>query len=379
MYAICLPSPLEALPIEGIHPATATGETIARPPSTSEPFCGLVFKIVSDPFAGRLAYTRVYSGSLKTGENIYNVSRERKERTGRLLQMAAGKRNEIRICQAGDIAAIVGLKHTFTGETLSAASHPILLESIEFPDPVIRIAVELLTNADQDRLINALTRLDEEDPTFMMSYDEQSGQTIISGIGELHLEVFVECLRREFDVKCKVCPPQVAYRETVTQQATAEGRYIQQTGGHGHYAVVKLEIGPNEQGKGLLFEHQITGGKLPRKFIAAVERGLQGAMEAGIFAGYPVVDTQVTLVDDKFHDVDSSKEDFEIAASMGFKEACRWAGPILLEPMMLVESTAPEEYVGNIVNDFSRWRGHVNKMLASGDRLQNRTGCGTAD
>ena len=361
-----LPSPADIPPIAGIDPRT--GETITRDHSSDSPFSALVFKIVSDPFAGRLVYARVYSGLLKAGETVYNANRKHSERVGRLLQMQAVKRNEIEEVRAGDIAAIIGLKDTFTGETLCDAKAEILLESIDFPEPVIRIAIEARTTADQDKLGSALARLAEEDPTFKTGQDPQSGQTLISGMGELHLEVLVERLRREFGVQCKVGLPQVAYRETITGSGEAEGRYIRQSGGHGHYAVVQLRIDPNKLGEGFIFESQIKGGALPQEFVRAAERGVAGAMEAGILASYPVVDIKVTLLDGKYHEVDSSAADYEIASSQAFKEAVRRAGPILLEPMMAVETTTAEEYVGSVINDCARRHGNVNELLARSDR-----------
>jgi elongation factor G len=363
-----LPNPLETPPVKGIDPETE--REVTRPANPDDPFCGLVFKIVSDPYAGRLAYVRVYAGTLQVGDTVVNVNKGRKERISRLLQMQAEKRTEISVCQAGDIAAIIGLKHSFTGETLCAPGHELLLENIQFPQPVINIAVEPRSVADQDKLMEALTKLADEDPTFRTEYNPESGQTVISGMGELHLEVIVERLRREFDVQCRTGSPQVAYRETVTKTVTAQGRYVQQTGGHGHYAVVWLEIAPNERGAGFVFEDKIKGGAIPREFIPGVESGVRGALESGELAGYPVVDIKVTLIDGKFHEVDSSKADFEIAGSLAFRAACRQAEPILLEPVMQVETTVPDEaYVGNVVNDFSRRRGQVGAIGVIGGQL----------
>ena len=355
-----LPSPVEVPPISGVVPRT--GQEIIRHPKASDPFCALVFKIAADPYVGRLAYVRVYSGTLQAGRTVMNVNKRRRERVSRLLQMQAGKRNEIEVCHAGDIAAVVGLKESFTGETLSVVGHELLLETIDFPEPVIKIAIEPRSIADQDKLIAALAKLADEDPTFRSEYDAESGQTTISGMGELHLEIIVDRLRREFDVQCRTGSPQVAYRETITKTVTAEGRYIQQTGGRGHYAVVRLELTPNQEGAGFEFINAITGGAVPQQFVPGVERGVRDALESGVLAGYPVVDIKVTLIDGKFHEVDSSRADFEIAGSLAFKEGCEKADPILLEPVMQVDTILPEMYVGNLVNDFSRRRGKVENL-----------------
>jgi elongation factor G len=362
-----LPNPLEVRPVKGVDPKT--GDPVTRPADPKAPFSALAFKIVTDPYVGRLAYVRVYSGSLKAGSRVYNVNRGRSERASRLLQMQADQRNEIDVCVAGDIVAIVGLKQTFTGETLSDAGNTLLLETIDFPDPVINIAIEAPSRADQDRLHDILNKLAEEDPTFRIHFDTESGQTLISGMGELHLEIIVERIRRDFNLPCKVGSPQVALRETITKPAKAEGRYIQQTGGHGHYAVVWLEVEPNERGAGFVFENRITGGVIPRQFIPAVERGVTMSIENGVLAGYPIVDVKVALVHGKFHDVDSSSTDFEVAASFAFKAACEKAGPILLEPIMQVEASAPKEYLGNLVHDFGRRRGDVARLDTSGEQI----------
>lgn len=362
-----LPSPLDVPPIKGINPRNQQQEV--RQSDPQGPFCALVFKIVADPFVDRLAYLRVYSGVLRAGSRVYNANRGSKERVRHLLQMQADKRQEIDACRAGDIVAVVGLKQSFTGETLCDMTHSIQLETINFPQPVINIAVEAPSTADQDRLHEALDRLAEEDPTFRRIYDPESGQTVISGMGELHLEIIVERLKREFNLTCKVGPPQVAHRETITKTVEAEGRYIQQTGGHGHYAVVWLEVAPNERGAGFAFEDRITRGAIPKQFIPAVERGILEAMESGVLAGYPVVDVKVTLLDGKFHEVDSSQADFEAAGSLAFKAACRQADPILLEPVMRLEVTVPKDYLGNIVNDISRRRGNVERLEVSGDLI----------
>jgi elongation factor G len=362
-----LPTPTEVPPIRGID--RDTKQEITRPARPDDPFCALVFKIVTDPYVGRLSYIRVYAGTLQAGSSVMNVNKGRKERVSRLLQMQADKRNEISVCHAGDIAAVIGLKQSFTGETLCAPGHEILLETITFPEPVIKIAVEPRSTEDQDKLAAALNSLVEEDPTFRAEYNPESGQTVISGMGELHLEIIVERLRREFSVQCRTGSPQVAYRETITQIIAAQGRYIQQSGGRGHYALVRLEVAPNDRGAGFEFKSAITGGAVPQDFIPGVERGVRGALESGVLAGYPVVDIKVTLIDGKYHEVDSSRDDFEIAGSLAFQEACRQAKPILLEPVMQVETTVPEAYVGNIVNDFARRRGQVGNLTVLVDQV----------
>ena len=355
-----LPSPLDVPPVKGVDPHT--GEELERHADVDEPFSALVFKIVTDPFVGRLAYARVYSGRLSSGTNVYNVNRDRKERVSRLLQMYADKREEIKECDAGDIAAIVGLKQTFTGETLSDAKSPILLETIEFPDPVIKIAIEPKSKADQDKLTDALIKLAEEDPTFQVAYDEQTGQTVIAGMGELHLDIIVDRLKREFRVQANIGRPQVAYRETISRPIRIEGRFVRQSGGRGQFGHVWLELEPNEAGKGIEYEVGIVGGVVPRDYFTAVERGIREAAESGVLAGYPVVDIKATLVDGSYHEVDSSEIAFKIAGSMAFKEGVQKAGPILLEPMMRVEATVPDEYVGDAVGDFSSRRGEIEGM-----------------
>ncbi|MEZ4663701.1 MAG: elongation factor G [Caldilineaceae bacterium] len=362
-----LPSPLEVPPVAGINPKT--GSEALRHASVKEPFSALVFKIVTDPFVGRLAYARVYSGAVKTGDTVLNATRQQRERIGRLIQMQADKRNEIDACSAGDIVALVGLQKSFTGETLCAPAHEILLESIEFPEPVINVAVEARSVSEQDKLLASLAKLADEDPTFRVRIDEQSGQTIISGMGELHLEVIAQRLKREFNVQCKVGAPQVALRETITRAVTLETEYIRQTGGQGHYAIVKLQIEPAPQGSGFTFEQQITGGALLPEYIQSVQRGVRDALTAGVLASYPVVDIKVTLLDGKFHEVDSHPPDFEVAGGMAFREGCRKAGPILLEPYVEVEARAPEEYMGQLVNDFGRRRGEVAELKVIGGGL----------
>ncbi len=355
-----LPSPADIPAINGTHPET--GEDIVRHADPTEPFSALVFKIVTDPYVGRLAYARVYSGTLEAGSNVYNVNRDRKERVSRLLQMYADKREEIKVCEAGDIAAIVGLKQSFTGETLCDPDNPVLLENIEFPEPVIKIAVEPKSKADQDKMTDALIKLAEEDPTFRVAYDDQTGQTVISGMGELHLDIIVDRMKREFRVQCNVGRPQVAYRETITKNIKVEGRFVRQSGGRGQFGHVWLELAPNEGGKGFEFEDATVGGVIPKEYIGGVQKGVVGAMDSGVLAGYPVVDVKVRLVDGSYHDVDSSEMAFKIAGSMAFKEGCQKAGPILLEPTMKLEVIVPEEFVGDIVGDISSRRGTIEGM-----------------
>jgi elongation factor G len=355
-----LPSPLDIPPVEGLDPDT--GETISRPPDAKAPFTGLVFKIVTDPFVGRLAYVRVYAGKLLSGETVYNPTRGRRERIGRIVRMHADKREDVTEVTAGDIAAIVGPKESFTGETLCDAKNQIVLETIEFPDPVIKVAVEPKSKADQDKMTEALIKLAEEDPTFKVQYDDQTGQTVISGMGELHLDIIVDRLKREFRVQCNVGRPQVAYRETITRPVRVEGRFVRQSGGRGQYGHVWLEMAPNEPGGGFVFEDKIVGGSVPREYIGPTQKGIVEAMESGVLAGYPVVDVKVALVDGSYHEVDSSEMAFKIAGSMAFKDGAQKAGPILLEPMMKVEATVPDEFVGDTVGDFSSRRGLVAGM-----------------
>jgi len=356
-----LPSPLDVLPVQGTNPADSS-ETMSRRPDAKEPFSALVFKIMTDPFIGRLAYARVYSGRLEAGSGVYNANRQKRERVGRLVQMHADKREDIKECEAGDIAAIVGLKQTFTGETLCDADHPILLETIEFPDPVIKVAVEPKSKADQDKLTESLIKLAEEDPTFQVNYDDQTGQTVIAGMGELHLDIIVDRLKREFRVQCNVGRPQVAYRETITKAVKIEGRFVRQSGGRGQYGHVWLELEPNEPGKGIEFEVKIVGGSVPREYFNAVEKGVREATENGVLAGYPIVDIKIALIDGSYHEVDSSEMAFKIAGSMALKDGCQKASPILLEPVMRVETVAPEDHVGDVVGDFSSRRGAIEGM-----------------
>ena len=352
-----LPSPVDVPPVKGVNPVTQ--DTEVRRSDENEPFSALAFKIVTDPFVGRLAYFRVYSGKLASGSYTYNATKRQKERIGRLLQMHANHREDIAEVGAGDIAAAVGLKNTFTGDTLCDEEHPILLESIKFPEPVISVAIEPRTKADQDRMGAALAKLGEEDPTFRVRADLETGQTIISGMGELHLEVIVDRMMREFHVDANVGRPQVAYRETITRSARAEGRYVRQTGGHGQYGDVWLEVEPLPPGQGFEFVNKIVGGAIPKEYIPAVEAGVKEAMETGVMAGYPMVDVRATLVDGSFHEVDSSEMAFKIAGSLGFKNAAAKAAPVLLEPIMKVEVSMPEEFLGDVMGDINARRGHI--------------------
>lgn len=360
-----LPSPLDVPPVQGLDPDT--NEVLERKPSIKEPFAALVFKIMTDPFIGRLAYARVYSGRLEAGSTVYNANSKRRERIGRLVKMHADKREEIKECEAGDIAAIVGLKQTFTGETLCDPDNEILLEKIEFPEPVIKMAVEPKSKGEQDKLMDALLKLAEEDPTFRVNYDDQTGQTVIAGMGELHLDIIIDRVKREFRVLCNVGAPQVAYRETITKPITIEGRFVRQSGGRGQYGHVWLEMEPNAPGAGFVFEDRIVGGKVPKEYIPAVQKGIVEAMESGVLAGYPVVDLKVAIIDGSYHDVDSSEMAFKIAGSMAFKDGCQKAGPILLEPMMQVEAVVPEDHVGDVVGGFSSRRGNIEGMESRGN------------
>jgi elongation factor G len=355
-----LPSPLDVPAIKGID--TVTEAEVERQASDSEPFAALAFKIMTDPFVGQLAFFRVYSGVLNSGSYIYNSTKGKKERIGRLLKMHANKREEIKEVYAGDIAAAVGLKYTTTGDTLCPEDHAVILESIEFPEPVISIAIEPKTKADQERLGSSLAKLASEDPSFRVKTDEETGQTIISGMGELHLEIIVDRLMREFKVEANVGKPQVAYRETITKKVKVEGKFVRQSGGRGQYGHVWLEVEPQEPGKGYEFVDAIKGGVVPREYIPAVDKGIREAMDTGVLAGYPVVDFKVTLIDGSYHDVDSSEMAFKIAGSMGFKEGCTKAHPVLLEPIMSVEVVVPEEYMGDVIGDLNSRRGRIMGM-----------------
>ncbi len=355
-----LPSPLDVPPVEG---QSLTGESVVSFPTADDaPLSALAFKIMADPFVGKLCFFRVYSGRLEAGSYVYNATKGRKERVGRLLQMHANHREEIAEVLAGDIAAAVGLKDTVTGDTLCDEQHPVVLEAMQFPTPVISVAIEPKTKADQDKMGVSLLRLAEEDPTFKMHTDPETGQTIISGMGELHLEIIVDRLLREFKVSANVGRPQVAYKETIRQKVRAEGRYIRQTGGRGQYGHVWLELEPLESGAGFVFENRIVGGVVPREYIPAVEAGVKEAMETGVVAGYPVIDVKVQLVDGSYHDVDSSEMAFKIAGSMAFKEGARRAQPVLLEPVMSVEVVVPEEYMGDVIGDLNARRGRIEGM-----------------
>ena len=362
-----LPSPIDVPPVSG-HLPLHDETRVERVTSDDETFSALAFKIMTDPYVGRLTYFRVYSGSLKAGSYVYNSTKDKKERIGRLLQMHANKRDEIEEVLAGDIAAAIGLKETRTGDTLSAEDKPIILEAMRFPNPVIDVAIEPKSKADQDKLGIALQKLAEEDPTFRVRSDAETGQTIIAGMGELHLEILVDRMKREFKVEANVGRPQVAYRETITRPVTQiEGKFIRQSGGKGQYGHVVINLEPAEQGAGFVFEDKIVGGVIPREFIKPVEAGIKEALETGVLAGYPVVDVKVQLVFGSYHDVDSSEMAFKIAGSMAFKEAARQAGPVLLEPIMEVEVVAPSEFLGDVMGDLSSRRGKIGGMTQRGE------------
>nr|MBN1229533.1 elongation factor G [Anaerolineae bacterium] len=352
-----LPSPLDIPPIEGIH--ARTGGVENRHAFDDEPLSALVFKIVTDPYVGRLAYFRVYSGVLKSGQMVVNTTKDSRERIGRVLRMFADRREDIEEVHAGDIAATLGLKGTFTGDTLCDVNAPIILENITFPEPVIQVAVEPKTQVDQDKMSNALQRLAEEDPTFRVHVDDQTGQTIISGMGELHLEILVDRMKREFKVGCSVGKPRVSYRETVTRRATADVTFKRQTGGRGQYARVVIDIAPGEPGSGFVFEDKVRGGAIPREFIRPASEGIREALDSGVIAGYPIVDLVVHLVDGAYHEVDSSELAFKVAGSMALKDAVQKAVPILLEPVMRVEIITPEEYLGAVQGNLSARRGQI--------------------
>jgi len=364
-----LPSPLDVGAVEGDNPENS--ETVEREPSDNAPFSGLVFKIMTDPFVGQLAFLRVYSGTVESGSTVFNSTAGKKERIGRLLKMHANKREEIKLVRAGDIAAIVGPKSVSTGHTVCDPAHPIILESMDFMKPVISMAIEPKTKADQDKLADALAKLAKEDPTFERHRDEETGQTIISGMGELHLEVLVDRMLREFGVQANVGRPRVSYRESLTKPARGEGRFVKQTGGRGQYghAVIEIEPLPPEEGQKFLFVNKIVGGAIPREYISSVEKGVREAMEAGPLAGYEIEGVQVTLYDGSFHDVDSSEIAFKVAGSMAFKDAAQKAGPVLIEPIMDVEVVVPEEYMGDVVSDLNSRRGRIERM-DSRDRLK---------
>ena len=352
-----MPSPIDIPHIKGINPETEEEEE--RPSDDNAPLGALAFKIATDPFVGRLSFVRVYSGILNTGTTVLNSTKKQKERIGRILQMHANHREDIECCYAGDICAVIGLKNTTTGDTLCDEKHPIILESMEFPEPVIRVAIEPKTKAGQEKMSVALAKLAEEDPTFRTYTDEETGQTIIAGMGELHLEIIVDRLLREFKVEANVGAPQVAYKETIKKTVEQDTKYARQSGGKGQYGHVRITVEPNEPGKGYEFLNEITGGVIPKEYIPAIDAGIQGAMQAGVLAGYPVVDVKVHLTFGSYHEVDSSEMAFKIAGSMAFKEACRKADPCLLEPMMKVSVIVPDDYLGNVIGDLNSRRGQI--------------------
>ena len=360
-----LPSPLDIPPVQGHH-YEKPDEADYRKPSDAEPFSALAFKIITDPFVGQLTYFRVYSGKLSAGSSVLNSIKNKKERIGRLLQMHANKREELKEVHTGEIAAAVGLKFTTTGDTLCDEKKPILLEKMEFPDPVISIAIEPRTQADQEKLSLSLQKLTQEDPSFRVRADEETGQTIISGMGELHLEIIVDRLLREFKVEANVGKPQVAYKETIVGEATQEGKYIRQAGGRGQYGHVVLKVAPGERGKGFVFVNSIVGGAIPAEFIPPVEKGVREAMDGGLLAGYPIVDVTVELIGGSYHEVDSSEIAYKIAGSMAFKDACKVAGTVLLEPMMDTEVIVPEEFMGDVIGDLNARRGKIMSMHPRG-------------
>lgn len=360
-----LPSPIDVPAVTGVNPSDDS--EITRNANDSDPFSALAFKVMTDPYVGQLTFMRVYSGVLTAGSYVFNSSKDSRERVGRLLRMHANKREEIKEVTAGDIAAAVGLKSTLTGDTLCDEKSPIILESIEFPEPVISVAVEPKTKADQERLSQSLAKLAQEDPSFRVSYNEETGQTLIAGMGELHLEIIVDRLLREFKVGANVGKPQVAYRETIKTGAKAEGKFVRQSGGRGQYGHVYIELEPVEAGNGFEFVNKIVGGTIPREYIPAVEKGIKEAMDTGVLAGYPVVDIKATLYDGSYHEVDSSEMAFKIAGSMAFKDACHKAKPVLLEPIMSVEVVTPEEYMGEVMGDLNSRRGKIQSMEKRGN------------
>jgi elongation factor G len=354
-----MPSPLDVPDVEGTDPKS--DKVITRHPGDDEPMSALAFKIMTDPFVGKLCFFRVYSGKIESGSTVYNASKGRTEKIGRIVQMHANNRTDIDTCYCGDIAAIVGVKNTTTGDTLCAQNAPIILESLDFPDPVIRVAIEPKTKVGQEKMAIALMKLAEEDPTFRTYTDNETGQTIIAGMGELHLEIIVDRLLREFKVEANVGKPQVAYRETIKGTATEEYRYVRQTGGHGQYGHVKIFVEPNP-GKGYEFVNAVVGGAIPKEYIEPVNQGIQGAMMSGTLAGYPIEDVKVTLLDGSYHEVDSSEMAFKIAASIAFKDAVAKANPVILEPIMEVNVTVPDEYLGDVIGDVTARRGSITGM-----------------
>ena len=360
-----LPSPVDVPAVVGRHPKTGEPET--RKPDPAEPFASLAFKIVTDPHVGKLTYFRVYSGTLKAGSYVYNAAKDKKERISRILQMHANHREDIPEVTAGNVVAAVGLRDTTTGDTLCDADRPIVLEAMQFPEPVIAVAVEPKSKADEDKLTTALAKLAEEDPTFKVRFDQETGQTLIAGMGELHLEIIVDRMLREFNVQANVGRPQVAYKETIRQTADAEGRYVRQTGGRGQYGHCEIILEPLPRGSGVEFEDEITGGDIPREFIPPIEAGIREAAESGVLAGYPVVDFRARLVDGSYHEVDSSEMAFKIAGSLAFKEATAKARPVLLEPVMKVEAVTPEPYMGDVIGDLNARRGHIEGIEQQGN------------
>ena len=355
-----MPSPLDVPAIKGVNPET--GEEVERHAGDDQPFSALAFKIATDPFVGKLCFFRVYSGTVAAGTTVLNATKDKKERMGRILQMHANHRADLEVCYCGDIAAAVGVKNTTTGDTLCDENNPVILESMEFPEPVISLAIEPKTKAGQEKMAIALAKLAEEDPTFKTYTNEETGQTIIAGMGELHLEIIVDRLMREFKVEANVGAPQVAYKETITTNADVDTKYARQSGGKGQYGHVKLHVYPNESGKGYEFVNAIVGGSIPKEYIPAVDAGIQGALESGVLAGYQTVDVKVELYDGSYHEVDSSEMAFKIAGSMAIKEACRKANPVILEPIMKVVVTVPEEYMGDVIGDLSSRRGEIQGM-----------------
>ena len=366
-----MPSPLDIPAIKGVDPDT--GDEDERPASDEAPFSALAFKIMTDPFVGKLCYFRVYSGVINAGETVYNSTRGKRERLGRILMMHANTRQDIDACYTGDIAAAIGVKNTTTGDTFCDEKHPIILESMEFPEPVIRVAIEPKTRAGQEKMGIALAKLAEEDPTFRAYTDDETGQTIIAGMGELHLDIIVERLLREFKVEANIGKPQVAYKETIRKAVDQDTKYKRQSGGSGQYGHVKITIEPNEPGKGYEFVNAVVGGAIPKEYIPAVDNGIQGAMQTGVLAGYNVVDVKVTLNDGSYHEVDSSEMAFKIAGSMAFKEAMRKADPVLTEPMMKVVTIVPEEYMGDVIGDFNSRRGQIQTMEAGNGGIEEIT------
>ena len=360
-----LPSPLDVPPVNGIHPKT--GDEVMMEAKEDSPFSALAFKVVADPFVGRLVYFRVYSGQVKAGTSVYNSTKGIRERMGRVLSMHANRREETELTFAGNIAAAVGLKNTFTGDTICNEGAPVILETIRFPEPVVSVAIEPKTRSDQDKLVDSLVKLSEEDPTFKIKVDDETGQTIMSGMGELHLEVLVDRLRREFQVAANIGRPKVAYRETLTTSSKAEGRFVRQTGGHGQYGHVMLEFEPLERNSGFKFENKVVGGTIPREYIPAVEKGVQEALETGVIAGYPVIDVKVTLVDGSYHTVDSSELAFKMAGSLAVREGVKRAKPVLLEPILEVEVVTPGDFLGEVLGDLGGRRARIRNIEGHGD------------